>query len=176
MIESIITSKTRIKILLKFFLNNKTQSYLRDLEREFGESSNAIRMELNHLVDAGLLKSEFVKNKKIFQANTGHPLYNEINSIIRKTVGIDKIVDRITSQIGDLESAYITGDFAKGRDSQIIDLVLVGQNLDTAYISNLVAKAQELISRKIRYMVLTENQMDDFFNQKPSLLIWKADK
>jgi hypothetical protein len=176
MIESLITSKTRIKLLLKFFFNSQTKSYLRSLEKEFGESSNAIRIELNRFEEAGMLKSEYVGNRKYFQANTKHPLYNDLNNILKKFIGIDKIIDRITSQIGDLEAAYVTGDFAKGRDSKIIDLVLVGKNLDNNFIGNLVEKAQELIDRKIRYIVLTGEQMQQIFNQKPALLIWKQDQ
>jgi len=176
MIESLITSKTRIKLLLKFFFNSQTKSYLRSLEKEFGESSNAIRIELNRFEEAGMLKSEYVGNRKYFQANTEHPLYNDVNNILKKFIGIDKIIDRITSQIGDLEAAYVTGDFAKGRDSKIIDLVLVGKNLDNNFIGNLVEKAQELIDRRIRYILLTADQMQQIFNQKPALLIWKQDQ
>ena len=176
MIESLITSKTRIKLLLKFFFNSQTKSYLRSLEKEFGESSNAIRIELNRFEEAGMLKSEYVGNRKYFQANTEHPLYNDVNNILKKFIGIDKIIDRITSQIGDQEAAYVTGDFAKGRDSKIIDLVLVGKNLDNNFIGDLVQKAQELIDRKIRYIILTADQMQQIFNQKPALLIWKQDK
>lgn len=175
MLNSIITSKTRIKLLLKFFLNSQTRSYLRNLEQEFGESSNAIRVELNRLEGAGLLCSEVSGNRKYFQANTEHPLYNDINNILKKIVGIDQIIDRITSQIGDLEAAYVTGDFAKGRNSKIIDLVLVGNKLDNSYINNLVVKSEELIGRKIRYLILTGDQMKDYFSNKPALLIWKTD-
>ena len=47
MIEVLISSKTRIKLLLKFFLNSNSKAYLRGLEQEFAESTNAIRVELN---------------------------------------------------------------------------------------------------------------------------------
>jgi len=176
MLDSLITSKTRIKLLLKFFLNSQTKSYLRNLESEFGESSNAIRIELNRLENAGLLNTEISGNRKYFMANRAHPLFNDINSIIKKLVGIDNIIDRVVSQIGNLESAYITGDFAKGMDSQIIDLVMVGENLDTGYIETLILKSEEIIKRKIRYLVLTADQMSSFFNNKPALLIWGTEK
>lgn len=175
MLDSLITSKTRIKLLLKFFLNSKTKGYLRNLEQEFGESSNAIRVELNKMEQAGLLNSEFSGNKKYFKANTAHPLYNDLNNILKKFVGIDQLIDKVTSQIGDLEAAYITGDFAKGTDSQIIDLVLIGKNLDTNYINLLVTKAESFIERKVRHLILTADQMTDYFKEKPALLIWKAD-
>lgn len=175
MLDSIITSKTRIKLLLKFFLNSQTKSYLRSLEQEFGESSNAIRVELNRMEGAGLLLSEHSGNRKYFQANTQHPLFNDINNILKKFVGIDQIIEWVTNQIGDLQAAWLTGDLAKGRDCKIIDLVLVGKNLDINYISTLIAKAEELIDRKIRYLILTTEQMGYFFNDKPALLIWKEE-
>jgi len=176
MLDSIITSKTRVKLLLKFFLNSNTKSYLRNLEQEFGESSNAIRIELNRLENADLLKSEVSGNKKYFSANTSHPLFKDINNIVKNSVGIDQLIERVINQIGNLEAAYITGDFARGIDSQIIDLVLVGRNIETTYIESLVTRAENLIVRKIRYIILTKNQMADFFKDKPALLIWTIDK
>jgi len=175
-LNSLVTSKTRIKILLKFFLNSNNKSYLRNLEQEFGESSNAIRIELNRLESADLLRSEISGNRKYFMANTTHPLFQDINNIVKKFVGIDKLIERVINEIGNLETAYITGDFARGIDSQIIDLVLVGQNIENSYIETLVSKAENLISRKIRYLILTENQMTDYFKNKPALIIWEQDK
>jgi len=172
MIESIITSKTRVKLLLKFFLNSQTTSYLRGLEAEMGESSNSIRVELNRLENAGLLQSSSKGNKKMFFANTQHPLFSEINSILKKFVGIDQIIDRITSQIGDLQAAYLTGEFAVGKDSQIIDLALVGDKLDRTFIDSLVEKAEGLIHRRINYLVVTQEEMQHFYDKKPVLLIW----
>jgi DNA-binding transcriptional ArsR family regulator len=175
MIESIIRSKTRIKLFIKFFLNSETRGYLRSLEKDFGESTNAIRHELNRLIEAGLLKSEISGNKKFYRANTQHPLYKDINSIVRKTVGIDEIVERITSQIGDLEEAYLTGEFAKGNDGGAVELALIGRSLDNEYIDNLVMKAEKLINRKIMYLALTPEKMDHYFKDQPALLIWQKD-
>ena len=175
MIESIITSKTRIKLLLKFFLNSQTRSYLRSLETEFDESTNSIRVELNRLENAGLLSVATEGNKKMFFANTQHPLFKDINNILQKFVGIDQIIEQVTTQIGDLQAAYLTGDFAIGKDSKIIDLALVGNKLDRAFIETLVGKAEKFISRRIKYILLTKEEMAQYFNHKPVLLIWKSD-
>lgn len=175
MIESLITSKTRIKLLLKFFLNSDTVSYLRGLESEFGESSNSIRVELNRLEEAHLLNTYSKGNKKMFSANKMHPLFSEINNILRKFVGIDQIIERVTSQVGNLQAAYLTGDFAIGKDSKIIDLALIGDHLDRSYIDQLIAKAESFISRRIKYIILTREELIQFYGNKPTLLIWKAD-
>jgi len=176
MIESLITSKTRIKLLLKFFLNSQTKSYLRSLETEFGESTNSIRVELNRLENAGLLDTANVGNKKMFFANIHHPLFYDINNILKKFIGIDQIIEQITSQVGDLQAAYLTGDFAIGKDSKIIDLTLVGDRLDRPYIETLVEKAEGFIRRRIKYIILSKDEMIQFYNNKPVLLIWQSDK
>ncbi len=174
MLQSIITSKTRLKLLLKFFLNKETKSYLRNLENEFGESTNAIRVELNRMESAGLLKAEMEGNKKIFQANTQHPLFADINNILKKTIGIDQIIEKITSNIGDLKESYLVGDLAIGKDSRIIDLLLVGEKIDRQYVSELTGKVEKHIDRKIRYLILNEKEKDAYLQANHSLLIWRA--
>lgn len=174
MLQSLITSKTRLKLLLKFFLNKDTTSYLRNLESEFGESTNAIRMELNRLESAGLLKAETSGNKKFFRANTQHPLFADIHNILRKTVGIDRIIEQITSNVGDLEEVFLIGDLAKGKDSNVIDLLLVGTNIDQTYLVELVQKAEKHIERKVRYLVLEAGEKADYLSKHVALLIWKA--
>ncbi|MBL7969961.1 MAG: ArsR family transcriptional regulator [Prolixibacteraceae bacterium] len=151
-------------------------SYLRGLEAEFGESTNSIRVELNRLENAGLLDSTNEGNKKMFFANTKHPLFTEINNILKKFIGIDQIIERITSQIGDLQAAYLTGDFAVGKDSNIIDLALIGEKLDRQYIDSLVEKAENFISRRIKYIILTNEELIQFYDNKPTLLIWQSDE
>lgn len=176
MLQSLITSKTRIRLLLKFFLNSQTTGYLRSLESEFGESTNSIRVELNRLEKAGLLGSASKGNKKIYFANTNHPLFNDINNILKKFVGIDQLVEQVISKIDDLQFAYLTGDFAKGTNSPVIDLALVGNNLDQISIDQLILNAEQQIGRAINHVVLTETDLHQLFENKPLLLIWSKNQ
>jgi hypothetical protein len=178
MLDTLITSKTRIKLMLKFFLNSNSSSYLRSLESEFGESTNAIRIELNRFEEAGLLASYLQSNKKYFKANTKHPLFQEIHSIVKKYIGIDQIISSVVSKIGDINEVYLTGDFASGKNSQIIDLLIVSENLDKGYLVKLVDKAESIISRKIRYLVMNKSDIIPYkkhLNSSGYLLIWKAE-
>lgn len=158
--------------MLKFFLNPKNSAYLRGLESEFGESSNAIRLELNRFEEANMLKAEVKGNKKLFSANLDHPLYVDINSIVRKYFGLDVVIERIASRLGNLKAAYLTGDIAKGMDSQVIDLVLVG-DIDQQYLLQLIDKCQKVINRKIRYLHYEEDEFkgQDTLEQN-LLLVW----
>ncbi len=173
MLNTLITNKTRLKLLLKFFLNSSTQGYLRNLEAEFGESSNAVRLELNRFEEAGLLTASYSGNKKIFQANTNHPLFSDINNILKKVIGIDLIIEKIISCVGDLKEAYLTGEIARGIESNIIDLVLIGNNLDRLYITSLIEKTEKLIHRKIRFIIAAEKEKATLLKQSASLLIWQ---
>ncbi|MBP7272628.1 MAG: ArsR family transcriptional regulator [Saprospiraceae bacterium] len=174
MIETLISSKTRIKLLLKFFLNSNTTSYLRSLEGEFGESTNAIRVELNHLEKAGMLISHADGNRKLFKANIQHPLFDEIHSIIRKYIGLDRVIENVIERLGDVEKVYLIGDFAQGLNSQIIDLIIIG-NVDKSYLIKLITKVEELIHRKVRYLTYTqpEAKQDDISRSYPeAFLLW----
>lgn len=172
MIETIISSKTRVKLLLKFFLNSKTQGYLRGLEEEFGESSNAIRLELNKFEKSGMLKSFVQGNKKFFQANVNHPLFNEIHNLIIKHIGFDQIIANVIEKLGDINQAYVLGDFAKGKDNPVIDLMLIG-NINKIYLVELIEKAEKIIDRRIRYIIYDRLESVDWnLVEIDSLLLW----
>jgi DNA-binding transcriptional ArsR family regulator len=176
MLNTLITSKTRIKLLMKFFLNSSSEAYLRNLATEFGESSNAIRVELNKFEKAGLLRSELKGNRKYFQANTNHPLFSGIHNLLIKHIGLDRIIDNVISELGDLLKVYLVGDFAKGKDSAIIDLIFVGDNINTVYLLSLIQKTERLIERKIRYVVFGAQEVQEYLSKKDTseyLLLWE---
>ena len=158
MIGSLITSQTRIKLLMKFFLNSNTQGHLRGLETEFGESSNSIRIELNRFEEAGLLTSSRDGNKKIYQANRKHPLFCDIHNIIMKETGLDQVIEKVIHRIGNLFVVYLTGDFARGKDSKVIELILVGEEIDREYLARKIVQAEELVGRKVHYAVFDSSE------------------
>jgi DNA-binding transcriptional ArsR family regulator len=178
MLESLITSKTRIKILLKFFLNSKNTAYLRSLEPDFGESTNAIRHELNRFEKAGLLLAEQKGNKKMYRVNTGHPLFPDIRSLLVKHVGIDKVLEKVVAKLGNLLQVFLVGELAKGNDSKIIDLWFVGDGIDKSYLLELTEKAEEAIKKKIRYLIIKPGELEGFLKTKSSsevLLLWEKE-
>ena len=170
MLESLITSKTRIRILVKFFSNAETKAYLRELAEEFGESTNAVRIELNRLYHADLLKLSSNGNTKLYQANTGHALYPELHKLVKKYMGIDQLIDQVLSMAKSIDLAFITGDYAKGIDSGIIDIIIVGAS-ERDEAQNLLYKAEYGINRKIRPLFLT---LDEFSRLKSSLNVGEA--
>jgi DNA-binding transcriptional ArsR family regulator len=177
MLDTLITSKTRIKLLTKFFLNPQAKAYLRGLEESFGESSNAVRVELNRFEQAGLLRSAKEGNRKVYIANTKHPLYPDIHNILRKHLGIDQIIDEVTKKLGHVEQVWLSGEFAKGNDSNKIDLLLVGTAIDKDYLENLKEKAASLISRTIELTLFTPStfaEMKRKIRHTEIFLLWES--
>jgi len=177
-LDSLITSQTRVKLLLRFFLNPESRSYLRELAEEFNESTNSVRLELNRLTDAGLLSSSDEGRTKVYKANTKHPLFPEIQSMVRKFTGIDQLIPQVLSKLGDIHSAYIAGDYARGIDSGIIDLVLVG-DVDKVYLQNLIDKVEPMIRRKIRTLVLNDEELGslkDTLKLDEAITVWSSDR
>ncbi|MBI9039010.1 MAG: ArsR family transcriptional regulator [Bacteroidales bacterium] len=176
MLETLITSKTRLKLLLKFFLNSNSSSYLRNLENEFGNSSNSIRIELNRFEQAGLLKSENIGNRKYYQANTNHPLFPSIHNLIIQQIGFDKIIETVIEKLGKLKCCYVVGDFARGIDNKRIEIIFVGDRIKQDYLISLIKKAEILIKRSIHFEVYNDKELKKsniFEKGTPSLLLWK---
>ena len=155
MLESLITSKTRLRLLIKFFVNSQNHSHLRGLSEEFGESTNAIRKELNNLTNAGILVKHSDKNKIEYQANTRHPFYTNIRDIIRKYLGLDMLLEQILERMGEVEQVVLTGDIARGSDKGTIDVLVTGENLNDEYINYLTQRIEQLIDRKVIFKLET---------------------
>ena len=175
MLDTLITSKTRIKLLLKFFLNSNASSYLRNLEGEFQESTNGIRLELNKLEKAGLLISQMSGNKKVYRANTSHPLFNDIHNILLKYIGFDQIISNVIAKLGNVNKLYLVGSFAQGVDTRVIDLLLVGNDINREYLARLTTKGEKMINRKIRYLVYKDEEfktIKDGYKSDEILLLW----
>ena len=176
LLSGLIASKTRIKLLMRLFFNPKTRSYLRELAKEFDVSTNAVREELNQLTNTKLLKSQKSGRQVLYTANTRHPLFSDLKSMVGKVMGIDQVIDGIVNRLGDLEKAYLIDDYAEGKDTGIIDLVLVG-DIDQYHLNDLSRKTERYIKRKIRSLVLTRseyNKMLPKLKERPRLLVWEA--
>jgi DNA-binding transcriptional ArsR family regulator len=177
MIESLISSKTRVRLLVKFFLNPAVTAYLREIASEFGESTNGIRLELNRLSEAGLLDATQDGKTIRYKANDTHPLFPEIKAIVGKYAGLEAIAQQVFRRLGELQAAYLVGDYAKGRDSCIVDVILIG-SVDQEMLRILLQKAEGLIGRRIRCLTLSPMEWEAFLEKETfenPMLAWSAE-
>ena len=140
-------------MLVKFFINAANSGYLNGLAVEFGESTNAIRRELNNLSDAGYLIQWKNKNKIVYSANTEHSLFKALQKVIRHHLGLEQIVESVLIQMGDVSKIILIGDYALGRDNGTIEIILIGDRIDTVYIKKLQRKLKNIIERSVLFYI-----------------------
>ena len=156
MLDELITSKTRLRLLIKFFVSQANKGYLNGLANEMGESSNSIRKELNHLYNAGYLNKIKKDNKVEYNVNSSHPLYKTLRQVVLKHLGLEDIVETVLEKMGNVKKIILVGEYAKGIDSGIIEVFLVGESLNTEYISNIEEKIEKLINRKVSFYLASK--------------------
>lgn len=153
MLNKLITSKTRLRLLIKFFVNQANRGYLNGLAAEFNESTNSIRKELNHLSEAGYLEKYKDNNKIAYKANIRHPMFEILQKVVLKHLGLEEIIDHVLAQIGEVNEIHVLGDYAKGIDTGLIEVLLIGNELNTKYLTNLEEKIEKLIERKVQFII-----------------------
>ena len=156
MLEALITSKTRLRMLIKFFIGASNKGYLNGLATEFNESTNSIRKELNNLSESGYLLKQKKDNKIIYQANKIHPMFKVLQKIVRQHLGIEDIVETIISRIGEVHKIVLIDDYAKGLDTGTISIIIIGKEIDDKYLKNLKVKIRDKIKRDVVFELNTE--------------------
>ena len=171
MLGELIKSKTRLRLLIKFFVSQANKGHLNGLATEMGESTNGIRKELNHLEHAGYLQKLKVNNKVEYKANTDHPLFDTLKKVVYKHLGLEDLVSTVIERMGNVKQIILIEDYAKGIDSKNIEVVLVGQYLNFEYISQLEEKIEKLIKRKVSFYLASK-----FLSDKPHIVIFNKDE
>lgn len=156
MLEALITSKTRLRMLIKFFIGASNKGYLNGLATEFNESTNSIRKELNNLTESGYLLKNRKDNKIIYEANKIHPMFKILQKIVRQHLGIEEIVNTIVSRIGDVHKILLIGDYAKGLDTGLIKIIIIGEKIDDNYLKKLKFKIKDKIERDVLFQLNSE--------------------
>tara|TARA_B100001057_G_C22749308_1_gene911101 strand:+ start:837 stop:1292 length:456 start_codon:yes stop_codon:yes gene_type:complete len=151
-------------------VSHANKGHLNGLATEMGESTNSIRKELNHLFGAGYLIKNKKNNKVVYSVNSKHPLYDTLRKVVFKHLGLEDIVDTILDRIGDVSKIVLIGDYARGVDSGSIEIFIIGDQLNTDYISNLESKIEKLISRKVIFYLSKR-----FVKKQPHLILYSND-
>ncbi len=159
LLDQLFTGKIRLKLLARLLINPLSQVYLRQLQKDLNVSSNTVRLELNKLSEMKLITVVEAEESKIkkYVANTFHPLYSNLRSIILKYVGVDQLLEEVFYKLGDVAEVYLTGEMADGKETPFIDLVVVG-DIDKEYFERLATRAEKLLNKKIRTATYSKHE------------------
>lgn len=161
MLQDLIISKCRVKLLQTFLAQPKEIFYIRQLVRATGEEINAVRRELNHLEKAGVVKKENRGNRIYYWTDQNYPLYGDLLSLVSKTVGLGTAIIKNKNKIGKIRLAMLSGRFARGLPTKegAVDLLVVG-DINLSQLAQVVRAEETRAGREINYTVMTKQELD----------------
>jgi len=152
MLEALFISKSKIRqdLLILFFTDPSKSYYLRELQRMLGHSAGSIRRELLRFQKDSLFVTQQVGNLLYYRLNTAHPLFEELKSIVSKTVGVEGSLRKQLSSVKGIKTAFIYGSFAAKREKSgsDIDLMIIG-NPDGSSLNEKIAGLEKKLQREI---------------------------
>jgi predicted nucleotidyltransferase len=153
-ITSVFKSKTRAALFRLFFTNPDSQYYLRELELLLSIPVALIRKELLRLEEEGVFVSTRKGNLVFYSLDKSYPLFDELKSIVLKTVGAVGLLKETMSGIKGVEASLIYGSFARSeeRAGSDIDLLIIGE-VDENILVNEIKNAEKLLKREVNYVI-----------------------
>lgn len=170
-LEKIFSSKARANIFKTLFGLQKNEIHLREIQRISGLTVETIRRELINLETLELINKRIDSNRNYYQANTGHPLYNEIHNIVLKTAGLKDVLQNALSSIN-IDFAFVFGSFASdktNKDSDI-DLFIIGET-GLREISKLIKEPAVTLQREINPHTMTLNEFKSRINNRDHFVL-----
>ncbi len=161
MLEDIVVSKVRVKILSLFFSNPTELYHVRELVRKTEEEINAVRRELQHLETAGILKKEPRGNRLYYWVNPGYPLYNEFLDIVVKEAGLGEQIIKNRNRIGRITFCVFSNKFVRRmeRKEDEVDILVVG-DIVMVELASLIKGEEEKRGREVNYTIMTNEEYD----------------
>lgn len=160
LLEELIISRVRVKMLELFFSDPSGMYHVRDIVRKVGEEINAVRRELAHLEKAGLLSKEQRANRLFYQVRRDYPLFYELVELIAKTTGLGKDILKNKAKLGKIKYAMFSGRFVRRlphKGGSDVDMLIVG-NVVLPELGNLVKQEEARGERELNYTVMTEEE------------------
>ncbi len=164
MLEHIFGSRTRVKLMSIFLHHPDDVFFIRELTRSIDTQINAVRREIQNLIDIGLIIEGAEKDdsqvskrpglkRKYYIANKTFPLMPEIRALLTKAhVLIEWKLDEQIRELGDVRYIAFLGIFM-GNRNQPVDLFIVG-DVDTIALKKLITRVEKDLGIEINYTCL----------------------
>lgn len=161
MLQDLIISKCRVKLLQTFLAQPNEIFYIRQLVRATGEEINAVRRELNHLEKSLIVKKEGRGNRIYYWMDKNCPFYGDLLALVSKTVGLGAAIIKNKAKIGKVRLAMLSGRFARGLPTKegAVDLLVVG-DINLSQLVQIVRAEETRAGREINYTVMTKQELD----------------
>jgi predicted nucleotidyltransferase len=171
----LLRSKARQRLLAFYFTNPSARHHLRDLAGRLSIDPSNLSKELERLEREGLFRSEVSGRQKYFQLNHQYPLFEELRSIVAKTIGAVPLIARSLKKIGGINEAYLYGSFARNQQDGMSDIdVLVIGSPSGEVLAEAIQKLERQLGREINYIVFSRKEFESRRRRRDAFLesVW----
>ncbi len=171
MLELFTKSRIRQRIILLFVYNQNKEFYLSEIAKIVRTSAGTAQRELNKLLHSDFIIFKKKANLNIYILNTHYSLLKEVESIVKKTLGIEVELKKELSRIDNISFAFLFGSYVKGgfKSDSDIDLFIIGE-VDEDQVFKAVQKVEEIVRREINYHIANKTE---FLKKKKSNYFYK---
>jgi predicted nucleotidyltransferase len=173
LVDALFTS-VRKKVLGLLFGNPGRSFFLNEMVALAGSGTGAVQRELRRLSDSGLVTVTQVANQKHYQANPDSPVFEELCSLIKKTVGLaEPLRIALESEHEKIHLALVYGSIAKKTENALsdIDLLIVSDEMILEDLYVLLSETEKDLKRKINPTLYTRAEFDKRLQNKNSFLM-----
>lgn len=160
-LQDFMISRVRSKMMELFFTHIDEMYYVREITREVKEEINAVRRELDRMLDYGLVKSEQRGNRLYYYLNKKYVFFQEIQEMVAKTTGLGKKIRKLRRKLGTISFVMFSGPFIKGQPprNNEVDILIIGEVV-LPELQLLIKEEEERIKREINYAVFTDDEFE----------------
>jgi predicted nucleotidyltransferase len=147
----LLFGQTRGRELALLYGSPDQSFYVRQIARQIGTSVGAVQRELETIAAVGLIDRSTLGNQVFYQANREHPAYEELRSLIAKTVGIFHLLGSALAPLANrISLAFVYGSVARGKETagSDVDLMVVG-DVTLDQLLTLLTPVERAIGRPI---------------------------
>ncbi|PZA14025.1 transcriptional regulator [Rhodopseudomonas palustris] len=151
-------SAVQQRVLGLLFGQPSRSFYTSEIVRRVRSGTGAVERELSRLRRSGLVSVQHIGNQKHYQADPDSPIFNELCSLVKKTVGIaDPVRDALEPFSDAVATAFIFGSVAKGTETanSDVDLMVIGDDLDYSELYSAAQTMEHALGRKVNPIFLT---------------------
>lgn len=161
MMEELIVSKVRVKLLQLFLSTNERVFHVREIVRRIDEEINAVRRELARMEKYGLMDSEWRANRRYYRFREDYKFYPELLGLVVKSTGLGEALIKDRNKLGRIKYAMIARRFAEFRESgpEDVDVLVVGRVV-VPELQALIADEQAKREREINYSYMDEAEFN----------------
>ena len=175
-LASALFSGVQQRLLALIFGHPERSYYMSEIVRHLQSGTGAVDRELTRLQKSGLIDVERIGNQKHYRANADSPIFNELQGIIQKTVGLkEPLQSALEGHREQIKVAFVYGSVAKKSDNarSDIDLMVIGDDLVYSDLYGALQEAEKTIGRTVNPTIMNasqwqKKQQDSAFVQKVS--------